>query len=192
MTITKLTMTVWVTYLILHLLDYSKWFRNTTWRWIKADEVIEMLSDTDDEKPSGKQLKLSIDLELIIIGEMLTDVEINIARELLKSQFPTIHGLHLTLLQSKINENKGPVNNKLQVVHCKKKHTLDYCYNHWLWWRDCESLWFCVLYSWWLINNHYTKYVSRQDQSTTQDQGYPPSKANWWEDCGVFAVAFAT
>ena len=43
-----------------------------------------------------KKLKLSIDLELIIMGEKLTDLEINFARKVLKSQFPEVNGLHLT------------------------------------------------------------------------------------------------
>ena len=81
--------------------EHSRPVKNHCTNPIKAEEVIEMLSDTDDEEPSTKKLKLSIDLELIIMGEMLTDVEINTAQKLLKSQFPTIHGLQLTLLQSK-------------------------------------------------------------------------------------------
>ena len=65
---------------------------------IKVEEVMEMLSDTDDEELSTKKLKLSIDLELIIIEQMLTDVEINTAQKLLKSRFPAIRGLQLAML----------------------------------------------------------------------------------------------
>ena len=36
---------------------------------IKAEKVTELLSDTDDEEPSSKKLKLSIDLERLIVGE---------------------------------------------------------------------------------------------------------------------------
>ena len=75
---------------------------------------------TDDEEPYAKKLKLSIDLERIIMGEMLTDLEINYVQKLLKSQFPGINGLCLTLLQSKIGETKEPANNKLQIVLCRE------------------------------------------------------------------------
>ena len=105
--------------------EYACRVENHCTNLIKAKEVIEMLSSKDGEEPSTKKLKLLINLEFIIMGEMLTDVEINTVQKLLKSQFPTIHGLHLTLLQSKINENKGPVNNKLEIVSCKERY-------HWI------------------------------------------------------------
>ena len=36
---------------------------------IKAEQVIEMLSDIDDEEPSSKKLKLSIDLKNVLLRE---------------------------------------------------------------------------------------------------------------------------
>ena len=41
------------------------------------------------------------DAERIIMGEELTDLEINFAQQLLKEQFKHINGLHSTLLQEK-------------------------------------------------------------------------------------------
>ena len=46
-------------------------------------------------------------------------------QKLLKSQFSEIYELYLTLLQSKINENKEPINSKFQIVHCEER-------NHWI------------------------------------------------------------
>lgn len=133
-----------------------------------------MVSDTDDEEPSGKKLKLSIDLERIIMGEMLTDFEINHAQNLLKSQFPGINGLHFTLLQSKIKE---PVKNKLQIVHCWER-------NHWITVTTigcAEGIVKAFDFLYRTLDDPSTnciKYVSRQDKSTNQDQGDSSSKTN--------------
>ena len=43
----------------------------------------------------------NIDLERIIMGEKLSDLEINFAQRLLKLQFPDLNGLDSTLLQQK-------------------------------------------------------------------------------------------
>ena len=167
---------------------------------IKTEKVIEMLSDTDDEEtaytddeePYAKKLKLSIDLERIIMGEMLTDLEINYAQKLLKSQFPGINGLCLTLLQSKIGETKEPANNKLQIVHCRER-------NHWITVTTigCEEG---------IVKAFDSLYCALDDPSTTivlnmfQDKMDKPPKIKvirpqkqiGAKDCGVFAIAFAT
>ena len=48
--------------------------------------------------PQKKRVKL-IDTEPIIMGKELSDVEINLAQELLKNQFPVFNGLQSTLLK---------------------------------------------------------------------------------------------
>ena len=45
-----------------------------------------------DQPPSSKKCK--IDFEAVIMGEMLTDVRINLAQTLLKSQFDLLNGLN--------------------------------------------------------------------------------------------------
>ena len=47
--------------------------------------------------PAKKRAKI-IDTESIIMGEELTDLEINLAQQLLKKQFANINGLQSTLL----------------------------------------------------------------------------------------------
>ena len=75
--------------------------------------------------PPKKQLK-KFDEEVIIMGERLTDVEINLAQRILKSQFPSINGLHSTLFQCKPCTAADQINeNKLQISFCKDR-------SHWI------------------------------------------------------------
>jgi len=64
--------------------------------------------------------EINFDEEAIIMGERLTDVEINLAQRILKSHFPSINGLHSTLFQYKPCTATDQINeNKLQIVFCK-------------------------------------------------------------------------
>ena len=66
--------------------------------------------------------------EAIIMGEKLTDVEINFAQRILKAQFPRINGLQSTLFQCKPYTADDQINeNKLQnlIVFCKDR-------SHWI------------------------------------------------------------
>ena len=47
---------------------------------------------------------------------------INKAQCLLKAQFPQVNGLTLSLLQSKDLQPTGSVSNKIQIIHCSKRH----------------------------------------------------------------------
>lgn len=77
-----------------------------------------------DQPPPSKKCK--IDLEAVIMGEMLTDVHINLAQSLLKRQFDKLNGLNNTLYQArKVTWTKAAVANKLQIIHCKGR-------NHWI------------------------------------------------------------
>ena len=71
--------------------------------------------------PPKKRLK-KFEEETIIMGERLTDVEINLAQRILKSQFPNISGLHSTLFdlfQCKPCTATDQISkNKLQIVFC--------------------------------------------------------------------------
>ena len=69
--------------------------------------VVDLSSDLLDEavkydavSPQKKRIKL-LDSERIIMGEELTDLEINLAQQLLKKQFPNLNGFTCTLLQDK-------------------------------------------------------------------------------------------
>ena len=56
------------------------------------------------------------------MGEQLTDVEINLAQQLLKEQFPTLNGLMCTLYQDKKSKvSETTVQNKAQIIHCRAR-----------------------------------------------------------------------
>ena len=75
--------------------------------------------------PPKKRLK-KFDEETIIMGKRLTNVEINLAQRILKSQFPNINGLHSTLYQCKLCTATDQISeNKLQIVFCKDR-------SHWI------------------------------------------------------------
>ena len=62
----------------------------------------------DNEKAS-KRRKLdenSLDFDAILNGDELSDIQINHAQRILKSQFPELKGFQSTLLQSKKKEKK--------------------------------------------------------------------------------------
>lgn len=78
-----------------------------------------VVEDVACSPPKKRQKKFNE--EVIIMGEKLTDAEIQFAQRILKSQFPNINGLQSTLLQSRlqpctvadlVNENK------IQIVFC--------------------------------------------------------------------------
>ena len=75
--------------------------------------------------PPKKQTK-KFNEEAIIMGEKLTDVEIDFAQRILKVQFPRINGLQSTLFQCKPYTADDQINeNKLQIVFCKDQ-------SHWI------------------------------------------------------------
>ena len=87
-----------------------------------ADDVIEMLtSDQDEAEPPAKKLRCTIDVERVIMGQRLSDIEIHFSQRLLKSQFPEIIGLQSTLLQDKSHVSKEPNHSKLQIIHCSER-----------------------------------------------------------------------
>ena len=95
---------------------------------IKAFHVIEILdmSDEDEAEPPAKKLRCTSDIERVIMGQKLSDIEINFCLWLLKSQFPEINGLQSTLLQAKSYVSEEPIaNHKLQIIHCSER-------DHWI------------------------------------------------------------
>ena len=78
-----------------------------------------------ESSPPEKRQRL-FDAEHIIMGNRLTDLEINLAQQLLKSQFDNLNGLQSTLLQEKvITVTKSELQNKLQLIFCKERQ-------HWI------------------------------------------------------------
>jgi len=79
------------------------------------------------EEPPKKKAKV-INLEGIIMGEQLTDIEINVAQSLLKKQFPKLNGLASTLYQEKKFElSEASVQNKLQTIHWRSRRNSKLC-----------------------------------------------------------------
>lgn len=77
------------------------------------------------QSPQKKRAKY-IDVERIIMGEELCDIEINFAQQLLKAQFTKLNGLTSTLYQEKrVQLTENLVQNKVQIVYCKTRH-------HWI------------------------------------------------------------
>ena len=68
----------------------------------------------------------NFDAGRVIMGAELSDITINYTQELLKIQFQQLNGLHATLLQErKVELSEAQVKNKLQIIHCSKRH-------HWI------------------------------------------------------------
>ena len=87
-----------------------------------AVDLTDLVHVEADASPPSKRPKLG-SVEKIIMGKELTDTEINLAQQLLKSQFPGVNGLQSTLLQDKqtILTEKS-VRDNIQIIHCKRRH----------------------------------------------------------------------
>ena len=61
---------------------------------LSADGGIEILTSDEIEAESpAKKLRCTSDVELVIVGVRLSDIETNLSQGLLKSQFSEINGL---------------------------------------------------------------------------------------------------
>ena len=99
----------------------------------EAEPRNSVLTVTDGEMPridlidvekitcSPAKRKTKIDTDRIIMGEQLTDLEINVAQQLLKEQFHHINRLQSTLLQERYVKTSKEVKNKLQIIFCKER-----------------------------------------------------------------------
>ena len=73
-----------------------------------------------------KKMQKCVDVEHVIMGYELSDLEINLAQQLLKQQFIHLNGFQSTLLQEKPSVlSKSDVQNKLQLIFCKER-------KHWI------------------------------------------------------------
>ena len=80
-------------------------------------EVEKVYSKETHQSPLSKQCK--IDFKAVIMGQMLTDLHINLAQLLLKRQFDKLNGLNNTLYQTKrVMWTEATVANKIQIIHC--------------------------------------------------------------------------
>ena len=160
-----------------------------------TDDAVALDSEipvTDDQPPAKKQKLSSKEVEDIIMGNELSDLQINMAQNLLKAQFPCLKGLKSTLLQEKqqtITEDE--VNNKLQIIHCFERH-------HWIVATtvNCASGQVNVFDSLFKALDNETKAtISRLFQRDTNSviiKVMNSQKQMGVKDCGLFSIAFAT
>ena len=139
--------------------------------------------------PKKRQKKFNE--EAIIMGERLTDIEIDFAQRILKSQFPNINGLRSTLLQCKPCTAADQINeNKIQIVFCKDR-------SHWILATTigCETGEVKVYDS---IFSSLDKESLRSVMKLFSSENNKPrvrlshsQKQKGSSDCGVFAIAIA-
>ena len=155
---------------------------------IDLTDVSHDLVTADD--PTCKKTKL--DFERVIMGEKLSDLDINAAQRILKQQFPNVNGLESTLYQikeRKLTENQ--VKNKIQIIHCLHKE-------HWIVATTvgCEANVVKVYDSAFHSIDYATEKVivnlfQYTDTLPTIKLGRL-QKQKGSNDCGVFAIACAT
>ena len=127
-----------------------------------------------------------VDTEHIIMGEKLNDEDINHAQKILKAQFPKLNGLRLTLYQDKPSEQA--TDNWVQVIHCLRR-------DHWILATtiNCDDV--VLIYDSVFRNvDEPTKSVLYNvfPSSTRVKVSGKAQKQTGGNDCGVFALAFAT
>ena len=151
-------------------------------------EEMPISIDSGDEPPKKKSCYTPIiDTQLIVMGDRLTDREINHSQKILKLQFPELNGLRLTLCQE--TPSNEPTQNWLQIIHCHQRE-------HWITATTigCNDGMVKV----------YDSVYRHLDESTkkTLYQVFPndtkmkvvgtTQKQTGGKDCGIFAIAFAT
>ena len=154
-----------------------------------SNEAIEIVADTENyEEPPHKKV---ICAEQLIFGEKLSDLDINLAQRLLKAQFPQLQGLQSTLLQdNKITVSDKSVQNKLQIIHCKDR-------DHWVVGTTigCDKDEMKIYDSYYCTIDRPTKVIIHNLFSASEAlkiKVLRPQKQTGTQDCGLFAIAYAT
>ena len=137
----------------------------------------------------GRITLTSEEKEIIAHGDELNDLHINAAQELIKGQFPSINGMHLTYLVAADHTSfNGWVPNYLQIFHCRG--------NHWVTvtTMGCENGGIYIFDSLYTDVDDLTKRKVEKLFSTPGIKFSVPhvQRQNGVKDCGLFAIAFAT
>ena len=86
-------------------------------------KVENVYSQETHQSPPSKGPGCKIDFKAVVMGQMLTDLHINLAQSLLKRQFDKLNGLNNTLYQTKkVMWTEATVANKIQIIHCKERN----------------------------------------------------------------------
>ena len=148
--------------------------------------AVQTESDKENEPPKKRIKSCSsiCDLDTITSGEMLSDIPINLAQQLLKKQFPSLNGLQSTLLQSKPRTGEVP-DNKLQIIHSRG--------NHWIVASTvgCTNT-ICVYDSLYNTLDKGTLDVVMNLFGSSMVKMMECQKQAGGRDCGLFAIAYAT
>ena len=125
------------------------------------------------------------------MGNELSHQHINMAQNLLETQFPQFNGFHTTLLQGKELQPANMKNkSKIQIIHCTNQH-------HWIVATtvNCENGQILVIDSIYKSLDEETKgTIYRLFQSAATPpviKVVNPQRQKGDEDCGLFAIAFA-
>ena len=159
----------------------------------KAELLLKRAFSSDDHadkenEPLKKRSKLSLpesEVNKISSGEKLSDLSMNFAQKLLKSQFPGVNGLQSTLLQYKPKASVPP-KDQLQVIHSRGDHwiiasTVGCTSGEVL---VCDSLYGTLdTATLDVIANLFHSSIVKMLECQKQKGG---------TDCGLFAIAYAT
>ena len=154
----------------------------------KPAEAILIPEETLSSPP--KKRHRIYDEERIIMGDQLTDLEINYAQRLLKQQCTHVNGLTSTLLQEKgSNLTRDTVKNRVKIIYCRN-------HRHWVVATTINSDYNTVkVYD---SVFHYLDQDSLQTvESCFQSDVIPEirmmqcRKQEGVKDCGVYAIAFS-
>ena len=151
----------------------------------ELSQTVDLTECCNTNSPPAKKQK-TFDTETIIMGNELSDGEINYAQRLLKIKHPRIGGLRLTLYKGKFQD----VESNVQIVHCPTRH-------HWITATtlNCkageikifDSLFtFCDKETIRIIYDFYQRGTEKLNITMSRCQ-----KQSGDKDCGLFAIAFA-
>lgn len=162
-----------------------------------------LVSETTCTKPDGailiaegmscsppKKRQRVYNEERIIMGDELTDLEINFAQQLLKQQCDHINGLSSTLLQEKESKlTRDLVKNRVQIIYCRNR-------KHWVAASTINSEYNTVK-----VYDSLFRYLDPDSLQTIEnvfqfDDIIPEvkmmqcRKQQGGKDCGIYAIAF--
>ena len=163
--------------------------------FLEKDPTVINLTESSQEVdlfPPKKRHKKFCE-EAIIMGQELSDVDINLAQYLLKVQYPKLNGLRSTMLQDKkVTHTENSISNNVQILYCKGRH-------HWITVttinckvaqvRVFDSVFsFCDKETITVINNLF---MTDSNVIPTLTMG-GCQKQKGSKDCGLFSIAIAT
>ena len=153
---------------------------------IKMEDPLEVIEDVP--QPQDIEMPKFMDTERIIMGQKLTDEDINYAQKILGAQFPKLNGLRLTLYQDKPQSEQAK-DNWIQVIHCRQR-------DHWILATTiaCDDGTVLIYDSVYCNVDEPTKKVIYNvfPPNTKVKMSCKTQRQCGGSDCGVFVLAFAT